>query len=257
VDSTHLNWERKKLIFEHSRLYIAAPCQWLLDKVKDSILAPAIIEGRVIHNGVDTSLFHPGSQEQSRIDLGLPLHEPILLFVANGIKVNPFKDYATLHAAIKALGSKEGKTLHLIALGEEGVQEQIGSVRIHYIPRTTNMELIAQYYRAADIYLHAAKAETFPNTILEAMACALPVIATNVGGISEQVVEGETGLLMAPQNSHAMLQAIDSLLANPSLRKVMGAAGAQRVRKLFTLEIQVAQYLEWYAQIAKKQAHQS
>lgn len=257
VDSTHINWERKKSIFEHSRIYIATPCQWLLDKVKNSILAPAMIEGRVIHNGVDTSIFHPGDQEQARIELGLPLYEPILLFVANGIKANPFKDYATMHAVIKALGSRGGQLVHLIALGEEGAQEQIGCVRIHYIPRTTNMELIARYYRAADIYVHAAKAETFPNAILEAMACALPVIATNVGGISEQVVEGKTGLLVAPQNSYAMLQAIDLLITNPSLRKIMGAAGLKSVHEQFTLEKQVNQYLDWYTQIVQEQNHQT
>jgi len=55
-------------------------------------------------------------------------------------------------------------------------------VHIQFVPHTLDQRRVADYYRAADLYLHAARAETFPNTILEAMACGTPVIATAVGG---------------------------------------------------------------------------
>lgn len=252
IDSTHLNWLRRKVIFENSKLYIATPCQWLLNKVNESILAPAMIEGRVIYNGVDTSIFYPGEKQQARNELGLPAKEKVLLFVANGIKKNPFKDYDTLLEAIALLGMQSKEPIHFIALGEEGGQEQLGQATIRYIPRTTDINLVAQYYRASDIYLHAAKAETFPNSILEAMACALPVIASNVGGIPEQVIDGTTGLLVPPQNPIAITQAIVRLLATPKLLEEMGASSLRMVLEKFTLEKQVNQYLEWYSQIMHK-----
>lgn len=252
VDSTHLNWQRRKAIFEHSKLYIAAPCQWLMDKVKESVLAPYMIEGRVIHNGVDTSIFYPGDKEQARTKLHLPINQKILLFVANGIKNNPFKDYETLRKMIELLGQQSQEPLHFIALGEEGEQEQVGQVTIHYIPRTTNLNLVALYYRASDIYLHAAKAETFPNTVLEAMACGLPVVASNVGGIAEQVDDGVTGLLVPANNSQLMAQSTAFLLNDSMLRQKMGTVAIQKIQSQFTLEKQTNQYVNWYLEIIQK-----
>lgn len=252
VDSTHLNWQRKKMIFDHSRLYLATPCQWLLDQVKQSILAPALIEGKVIPNGIDTSIFHPVDQAKARQALGLPSNVPILLFVANGIKNNPFKDYETLNKAAALLGESAKSPMHLVALGDErkeGATEHFGQVTIHYIPRVSNPHIVAQYYQAADLYLHAAKADTFPNTILEAMACGLPVIASNVGGIPEQVVDGVTGFLVPPGNPDLVVSAVQYLLDNPSIAQEFSRAAVVRVNELFTQEQMVEQYVQWYREI--------
>jgi glycosyltransferase involved in cell wall biosynthesis len=252
IDSTAINWQRKKEIFSQAQLYIATPCQWLMDKVNDSILAPAMMEGRVIPNGVDVQVFHPGDRQQARVQLGLPLDQPILLFVANGIKNNPFKDYETLHQTIALLAEQSKVPLHLIALGEEAASEKLGQVTIQYIPRISDLNLVAQYYRAADFYLHAAKAETFPNTILEAMACGLPVIASNVGGISEQVDDGVTGFLVPAQNPELMAQSVKILLNDSQLAKKMGSAAIEKVRDKFTLQNQVDEYLRWYQEIIER-----
>ena len=252
VDSTAINWQRKKEIFSKARLYVATPCQWLMDKVKESILAPAMIEGRVIPNGVDVQIFHPGDRQQARVRLGLPLDQPILLFVANGIKKNPFKDYETLRAAITLIGEMTTQPIHFVALGEQGQTEQLGQATVHYIERTTNLELVASYFQAADIYVHVSKAETFPNTILEAMACELPVVASDVGGISEQVIDGVSGLLVESLNPDRLAQAVLRLLKEPALQQQMGAAGLARVRDYFTLERQAKQYQDWYEEIVSK-----
>ena len=252
IDSTAINWQRKKEIFSQAQLYIATPCQWLMDKVNDSILAPAMMEGRVIPNGVDVQVFHPGDRQQARVQLGLPIDQPILLFVANGIKNNPFKDYETLRAAIAWIGNKSTQPVHFVALGEQGQTEQLGQVTVHYIKPTTHLDIVASYYRAADIYVHASKAETFPNSILEAMACNLPVVASKVGGIGEQVIDGVTGLLVEPRNSEQMALALLRLLENPALRLQMGAAGLERVREYFTLAHQAKQYQQWYEEIVQR-----
>jgi glycosyltransferase involved in cell wall biosynthesis len=181
--------------------------------------------------------------------LGLPLNEPILLFVANGIKTNIFKDYETLKKAIELLGASSEMPVHLIALGDDGNQEQIGNVTVHYVPRTTDPNLVAKYYQAADIYLHAAKAETFPNTILEAMACGIPVVASNVGGICEQVLDGVTGFLVPPKDPELMAIAALLLLNDAKLRRTMGEAASKRVQEQFTLNQQVENYLAWYEEI--------
>jgi glycosyltransferase involved in cell wall biosynthesis len=94
-----------------------------------------------------------------------------------------------------------------------------------------------------------AKAETFPNTVLEAMACGVPVIASNVGGIPEQVDDGITGLLIPAQNAELMARSASLLLKDPILREKMGKAAILKVKDRFTLEYQVEQYLQWYEEI--------
>lgn len=252
VDSTTLNWQRKKTIFENSRLYIAAPSQWLMNKVLDSILVPAIVEAKVIPNGVDTSIFHPANTQEVRQTLGLPTHEPIILFVANSIKSNAFKDYETLKHAMGIVGANSSNPVHCIALGEGGPEEIAGNMHIHCIPRTTDTSLIAKYYQAADVYVHATKADTFPTTILEAMACGLPVVASNVGGIPEQVDDGVTGLLVPVVNSDALAQGIEKILQNTSLRDAMGAAALRKALANYTLDAQITTYIDWYENIISR-----
>lgn len=249
VDSTALNWQRKKSIFENSRIYIATPSQWLMNKVYDSILAPAIAEAKVIPNGVDTSIFHPANKQEVRKALGLPLNEPIILFVANSVKSNIFKDYESLEKAMDMIGINHSSPVHFIALGEGGPAETKGVVTVHHVPRMTDAALIAKYYQAADMYVHATKADTFPTTILEAMASGLPVVASDVGGIPEQVDSGITGLLVPMGSPQAFAEAIALLLSRPQLRQTMGEAGLEKVRRIYTLEMQIDNYLNWYQKI--------
>jgi glycosyltransferase involved in cell wall biosynthesis len=111
------------------------------------------------------------------------------------------------------------------------------------------MRMVARYYQAADLYIHAARADTFPNTILEALACGIPVIATAVGGIPEQIHEGKTGFLTPLGDASAMAGAIWRLLEDPDLRKKMGDAAIREVNEKFSLDLQVKRFLSWYEEI--------
>lgn len=79
---------------------MATPCNWLMKKVKDSMLFQAVEQARVIPYGTDLNVFKPGSKAASRMLLDLPLEADILIFTANGIRKNVFKDYRTMRSAI-------------------------------------------------------------------------------------------------------------------------------------------------------------
>jgi len=83
--------------------------------------------------------------------------------------------------------------------------------------------------RATDILVCASDFESFGMAHLEAMACAVPVVSTNVGGPAETVLDGETGLLVPPRDPEALAAAVRRLLADPGLRARMGAAGRAHV----------------------------
>jgi glycosyltransferase involved in cell wall biosynthesis len=249
-DATAYNWQRKQRIFARSRLYVATPSRWLMDKVEASMLKPACVEQRVIPNGVDLTVFTGADRREARSRLGLPQDAHILLFAANGVKQNMWKDYHTMRAALARIADmmKERPVL-FIALGDIAKEETIGATRIQFVPHQEQPLSVARYYQAADVYVHAAKADTFPSSVIEAAACGVPVVATAVGGIPEQVLDGRTGFLVSAGDADAMAQRVVRLLERDGIRRLMAAEAQQAARERFDIRQQVRAYLDWYESI--------
>ena len=89
---------------------------------------------------------------------------------------------------------------------------------------------ILSLHKAFDVFVMSSVTEGLGTSLLDAMACARPIVATNVGGIPEVVVDGETGFLVPPRDPEALAAAIARLVADRGLREKMGAAGLARVR---------------------------
>jgi glycosyltransferase involved in cell wall biosynthesis len=85
-----------------------------------------------------------------------------------------------------------------------------------------------------DLFVLPSRFEGFPLAILEAMLACLPVVATDVGSVAEAVIDGETGLLVPPEDPEALAASISELLADPERRRRMGAAGRRRVLEHFS-----------------------
>jgi glycosyltransferase involved in cell wall biosynthesis len=247
-DATAANYQRKRSILAQCRLHVIAPSQWLMDKVGQSILQPAVTSARVIPNGVDLSTFNPADRAAARRALDLPQDASVLLFAANGIRSNPFKDYKLLRAALgRVAASWQGGPLLILALGESAPDESLSeSVTIRHLPFIADEREVARHYQSADLYLHPARADTFPTTILEALACGLPVVATAVGGIPEQMIEGDTGHLTPAGDATAFADAILSLIARPDRLRHMSATALTTARARFDLQTQVDAYLALY-----------
>ncbi|MBN2503048.1 MAG: glycosyltransferase [Anaerolineales bacterium] len=250
VDNTVENWQIKAEIYARSRLYVAAPCRWLMDKIERSMLVGGIVDRRVIYNGIDLSVFQPGDKIAARRELGLPPDVPIVLFVGAAKRDDTFKDYATMQTALAKLAQCMGSDeLLLLCLGEEGKTERIGRASVRFLGRINDRQQVARTYQAADVYLHAARAETFPNTILEALACGLPVVASAVAGIPEQVDAGENGFLAPVGDADAMAAQMAQLFENAELRQKMGANAADKARVQFGLQRMADDYLDWFREI--------
>lgn len=249
-DATAFNWTRKRDVYARSRLHVATPSRWLMDKVERSMLAPAVAEARVIPNGVDLDVFRPQDRAAARAALGLPNDAAVLVFAANGVRHNPYKDYRTLRDGLGRLATRmSGRELILLALGDDAPPEQIaaGAV-VRFVPFVTDPSAVARYFCAADVYVHAALADTFPTTVLEALACGTPVVATAVGGIPEQVGES-TGVLVPPRDPGALADALSRLLSDASLRATLGENAARDAGDRFDLNRQCEAYLNWYREI--------
>jgi glycosyltransferase involved in cell wall biosynthesis len=251
-DGTAFNWRRKQRIFSRSRLYAASPSEWMMQKVRESMLGPHLQEMRVVPTGIDLAIFTPADKERSRIQLGIPLEAKILLFVANAGRRNYWKDFQTLVSAFRELRERVGRQLVLVGLGETTQSAgQDDSVRL--VPHVRNAVEVAKYYQAADVYVHAAAVDTFPRAVLEALACGTPVIGTRVGGIPEQILDldeigqdAATGILVPPADPGGLARAIERLLTDDPLRQRLSRNAAADARNRFDLQMQADQYLAWY-----------
>jgi len=237
-------------IFRNSTVYITAPSVWLMDQVPDSPLSPAVAGSRIIPHGVDLSVFHPHDRYRAREELGLLADRTILLFISNGIRNNPDKDFLTLHTAVHRLAATDPKRKILfIAIGEDGPGERAGNLEVRFLPFIRDTGILARYYQAADLLVHASRTEAWGLTITEALACGIPVVATAVGGIPEQVRDGFNGSLTVPGDPFDMAAGIRYLLDDDTGRERMGINAAKDAKARFDLEVQAGQYLRWYREV--------
>jgi glycosyltransferase involved in cell wall biosynthesis len=265
-DATDTNWQVKRDIYADSRLYVSAPSKWLLDRARDSILAGGDTRWRVIPNGADQSVFRPGDKAAARVRLDLPGDALILLFAAHDARRNMFKDYGTVAlAAQRAAEMLTNSKLVLVVLGDSDPIEQIENLEIRSIPYEGDPQRVAAYYQSADVYVHGAKADTAPLTVVEALATGLPVVATAVGGIPEYVrslaevqgawtgaaesIDQATGVLVAPSDSEGMGTAIATLLQDATMRQRLGANAAVDAVDRFDFDRYVDTTLAWYREI--------
>jgi glycosyltransferase involved in cell wall biosynthesis len=105
---------------------------------------------------------------------------------------------------------------------------------------------VEQILGAADVFVLSSASEGMSNTILEAMACGLPVVATRVGGADEMVVDGETGRLVPPAGPRELAGAVTALMADPVAARAMGAAGRRRAEQEFSLSGMLRRYESLY-----------
>jgi glycosyltransferase involved in cell wall biosynthesis len=178
----------------------------------------------VIHNAVDVAAF--AAPDRVR---GIPQ------VVSIGRFAFP-KDFATLVEALAATRADyraafvgEGPLLPEIAamIRQRGLAERIDLLG--------NRGDVPGVLASADVFVLSSSSEGFPVSILEAMAAGLPVVATDVGGVAESAVDGETGLLVPPGDPGALAAALDRLLTDGALRLRLGAAGRERARRHFDL----------------------
>jgi glycosyltransferase involved in cell wall biosynthesis len=163
-------------------------------------------------------------------------------------RLHPPKDPLTL---VRALARLRGMPFEALVVGD-GPDRVALEAEIRRLGLGEFVELageradVPDVLAGSDIFVLASRSEALPFTALEAMAAGLPVVASRVGGLAELVVEGETGLLVAPGDVAGLASAIERLVRDPGLRQRLGTAGRARVQSEFGLAAFVDAHLELY-----------
>jgi sugar transferase (PEP-CTERM/EpsH1 system associated) len=206
-----------------------------------------------ICNGVDTTRFHAATEGRELLE-GSPFNASDLTVVGTVGRLQAVKDQVTLVRAFalsRSLAGAASDKLRLCIAGdgplrreveEEIVRAGVGS----QVWLAGTRGDVPDVMRGLDLFVLPSRAEGISNTILEAMATGLAVIATNVGGNAELVLPGETGALVPAGDPAAMSEAIAQYAADGALRREHGLAGRLRVESEFSLDGMVERYALLY-----------
>ncbi|MGB8477101.1 MAG: glycosyltransferase [Candidatus Acidiferrum sp.] len=246
-DLSRAIWTRKKSALDQlssDRLHVVALNQWMAGQVKRSSLLGRF-DCSVIPNGVDLQEFKPIPSAVARAALGIPSGRRVVTLVADSVS-NVRKGFGRLLEALDTLRARQN--IFLIVVGKPHDLPALGfpSLIVGHIQAAP---FLRQIYSAADLFLIASLEDNQPNTVLEAMACGTPVVGFKVGGISEMVEEGRTGLLVPAGNVTELARAIDFLLDHEHERTEMSGRGRERAEEVFSREGQVQKYLDLYLRL--------
>lgn len=211
---------------------------------------------RVIPNGFDTDLFRP--DRAARLRLGAELKSPAdALLIGLVARVHPMKDHANFLRAA-AMFAAENPQAHFVLVGdgtEAGNTELVRQIEklqlrscVHLLGRRTD---IAAINAALDIATSSSWAEAFPNAIGEAMACAVPCVATDVGDVPQII--GDTGVIVPANDSSALATGWGTLAAlDPPSRQALGLRARQRIIEHYSLSAVSTQYADLYASLIRQ-----
>jgi sugar transferase (PEP-CTERM/EpsH1 system associated) len=210
-----------------------------------------------IYNGVDSRKFHPreGPGLIPEFPGGLP-EDPFVVGTVG--RMAAVKDQLTLvDAFVELLRARPElrSRLRLLIVGDGAMRkgcverlEAAGAAGLAWLPG--ERADVAELMRAMDLFVLPSLAEGISNTILEAMACGLPVAATRVGGNPELVQEGRTGELFPVSGRSALVATIARYCDDPAMARAQGAAARRDVEARFTLEAMVRGYCDLYESAA-------
>lgn len=207
-----------------------------------------------IPNGVKLQRFDVEIDKGSkRREIGIQENDIVVGIIGS---LDPIKDHKTfLYAGVEII--KEFPNAKFLIIGDGSLKEELLSLsekiglgkRVLFLGQRDD---IPEILKIMDVFISSSLREGMSNTILEAMAVGLPVIATKVGGTPEIVVDGKTGFLVCPANPKELAEGIIKVLKNPQQAKNMGKAGQEKVRENFSLNKMIKSYENLYKGLIKE-----
>src|SRR3989339_505005 len=204
-DNTHRLWKKKKEIYNNSKLNIVVPSLWLKEITQKSILKNQNIE--LIYNGVDLMDLKQHNQIKARKKLNLPLNKKIIMFLAAGGKKDKRKGWFYVEKMIEMYKD----ILFLCVGGKENEYNKRGNVR--YVAYVDSKKGLAEYFSASNIFLFTSLAENFPLVVLEALACGVPIVGFDVGGVKEAIIHKENGYIVQFKDINDLKAGIDYIFS--------------------------------------------
>jgi len=242
IDTSYFMWEKKKNYFSSGwNPIIVCPSQWLADRVEESYLKEYQV--KVIPNAVDIEVFKSKNKNTIRKKYGIPIGKKVILCLAADLE-DERKGIKYFFESLKYITAKNwmvvtvGKVINYDKIKEIDIEiKQMGYIN--------DKNDISDVYNLAGVFCISSLDDNFPTTVLEAMACGIPVVGFNIGGIPEQVTEG-CGIMVKSKDIKNLGKAMGRLLTNDEMRRNFGENCRRRVLQNYTIEKFTDNYIKVY-----------
>jgi glycosyltransferase involved in cell wall biosynthesis len=207
----------------------------------------------VIYNGVDTSRVGAADRGAARAALGAG---PAEIVVGSVGRLVPVKNYELLVRAFGRVAGSRRTPLRLVLVGDGPERAALARAAVAAgVDRTTaflgHREDVADLLVGFDVFVLPSISEGLSNTLLEAMAARVPVVASDVGGNREIVQEGRSGVLFASRDEAGLAERLAQIVDDPGLRAELGRAGRERVERRFSMGAMIESYEALYERVAR------
>jgi glycosyltransferase involved in cell wall biosynthesis len=212
-----------------------------------------------IPNSVDTDIFRPVSLETKyalREKLDLPKDKLLVIFTGRLVS---YKGLPLLLEVWKQIG-REHPQADLILVGggsmdmynaETQLKEYVAANqlddRVFFSGEVKNVH---EYLQACDLFIFPTQKEAFGISVIEAMACGLPVIATQVGGLKDILVHGQNGWIIQPNHKEDLYQALNRLISDKEFASSLGKSALRTARSCYSVEMVTGKYLDLFQQFS-------
>lgn len=234
-------------------LTVVSPSRWMADKARASSLFHAR-DVRVIPTGVDCDKFRPSDRGEAREALGLPRDGKLVLYGATSALTDPRKGGDVAARLFSLLPSPvDGKPAPgLVIFGSD--QRPAGipdTVPVYPLGVIRDEMVLAKVYSACDVFIAPSREENLANSVLEAMACGMPALAFNVGGMPDAILHGRSGLLFEPGDEIGFAKGLAWLLGDSETLRGFSSAARDRAENVFSQARQVTAYLGLYSELCE------
>lgn len=254
-DLANRTFRKKKQIYSLAPITFVGCSEWIAEKAK----ASALLSGHTvtnIPNAINTNLFRPHSKSEARTKNRLPSEGKLILF--GSVKITDQRkgvDY--LIEACKILAEKHPdckESLGVVVFGNQSQEiEKLIPFRVYALPYIQNEHELVDIYNAVDLFVIPSLEENLPNMVMEAMACGVPCVGFNTGGIPEMIDHLHNGYVAQRKSSDDLANGIHWVLTDPEYAELSAQACRKAIGN-YSESIIAKKYTDIYNKITGKYA---
>jgi glycosyltransferase involved in cell wall biosynthesis len=242
--------KRKKKIYTASRLTVVCPSRWMERLARQS----PVFEGKemvCIPNGIDTAFFRPPEDKNKiRKELGISPEQKVLLLSAEKLLQSDYKGGKDLLEVLRLLDRPASDGITLLTLGRDSLPASYRYLQVRSMGYITDEAQIRQALQASDLFLHTARADNLPNTLIEAIACGVPCVAFDIGGCGDIVKDKENGCLIEPFDHSLFADSVWSLVSNPEKCQLFSRNARRLAEHNFDVRLMAERYMTLFKSLA-------
>ncbi len=247
LDFSYRVWQQKQRMLQGQRVTYVACSQWLADEARKS----ALLKGQLvtsIPNPIDTHVFRPQDKQEARQALNLPTDKRIILFVSQRV-TDPRKGMSYFVDAVAKLVEKhpEMKQNTVVAILGGHAEDVASQLSLPACPLgyVSNPKRIVEVYNSADAFVLPSLEDNLPNTLMESMACGVPCVGFQVGGIPEMIDHRQNGYVARFRDVDDLAAGIRYVLDEADYAELSKSA-VQKVAHSYSQQSVAKRYVEIY-----------